>query len=459
VSKSVLGDDPFAAGGTTIDEPGPKQAKKATAKKATAKKATAKKATAKKATAKKAAAKKAAAKKAPAKKAPAKKAPAKKAPAKKATVRKAASPPRPPLPTVDGASARRASKATATLGEAPAPAEAAQVTGAGLDPEASVSTPNTSLAGELRRIEQHVVQRLSGSPVKSADKQVSLLDRIGQLLDAETYRGWLSGLMMRNRSDRVDDFGLDPVYAENWRPLLDFLYQSYWRVETSGLENLPDNGRALIVANHSGTLPYDGAMLMFAVRYNHPAHRDIRPLVEDFVFHFPFIGVALNRIGCVRACQENAERLLANEQVVAVFPEGIKGIGKLYRRRYQLQRFGRGGFVQLALKTRSPIIPAAVVGAEEVHPMLAKVTWLAKYLGIPYIPITPTFPWLGAAGAIPIPSKWSIRFGEPMDLAGQYGPDAHHDRILVNRLTEQVRSTIQTMVDESLLGRRSVIFG
>jgi 1-acyl-sn-glycerol-3-phosphate acyltransferase len=265
--------------------------------------------------------------------------------------------------------------------------------------------------------------------------------------------------MMRNRSDIVDDFGLDPVYAENWRPLLDFLYQSYWRVETTGMENLPDHGRALIVANHSGTLPYDGAMIMYAVRYNHPAHRDIRPLVEDFVFHFPFIGVALNRIGCVRACQENAERLLANEQVVAVFPEGIKGIGKLYRRRYQLQRFGRGGFVKLALKSRAPVIPTSVVGAEEVHPMLAQVTWLAKYLGIPYIPITPTFPWLGLAGAVPMPSKWYIRFGEPMDLASQYGAEAHQDRILVNRLTEEVRSTIQGMVDETLLARRSVIFG
>jgi 1-acyl-sn-glycerol-3-phosphate acyltransferase len=264
---------------------------------------------------------------------------------------------------------------------------------------------------------------------------------------------------MRTRSDVVDDFGLDPIYAERWRPLLEFLYHSYFRVEAVGMDNLPDHGRALIVSNHSGTLPLDGAMIMFAVRFCHPAHRDVRPLVEDFVFHFPFLGVAMNRIGCVRACQENAERLLDGDQVVAVFPEGIKGIGKRYGERYQLQRFGRGGFVKLALKCRAPVIPAAVIGAEEAYPMLTKVTWLAKYIGIPYIPITPTFPWLGPAGAIPLPSKWTIRFGEPMDLAGKHGVDAHNDRILVNRLTEQVRSTIQTMVDDSLSARRSIIFG
>jgi len=200
-------------------------------------------------------------------------------------------------------------------------------------------------------------------------------------------------------------------------------------------------------------------MIMYAVRFCHPAHRDIRPLVEDFVFHFPYLGVAMNRIGCVRACQENAERLLESDQVIAVFPEGIKGIGKRYSKRYQLQRFGRGGFIKLALRSQAPIIPAAVIGAEEIYPMLTKVTWLAKYLGIPYVPITPTFPWLGPIGALPIPTKWTIRFGEPIDIAGRHGQDAYQDRILVNKLTETIRSTIQAMVDDTLSSRRSIIFG
>jgi 1-acyl-sn-glycerol-3-phosphate acyltransferase len=169
--------------------------------------------------------------------------------------------------------------------------------------------------------------------------------------------------------------------------------------------------------------------------------------------------VFLNRIGCVRACQENAERLLQQDRVVAVFPEGIQGIGKLYQNRYQLQRFGRGGFIKLALKNRTPIIPTAVVGAEEIHPMLTKVTWLAKYLGIPFVPVTPTFPWLGPLGLVPLPSKWIIRFGEPIDLSADHEPEAHQDRLLVSRLTEQVRSRIQGMVDEILAARRSVIFG
>ena len=469
MAKSVLGDDPFAAGDRTPGDQG-RAAKKARAKKKTAKKAPTKK--------------KSAAKKAPAKKAPAKKAPAKKT-AKKARAGKPATPANSDRPTggaapasppvaptlrkpagpgavplvIDGAAARRAARATATLGEAPPEATPAPLSGHGIDPEAGRRPVHSgSLVDELRRIEHHVTRRPRDA-MQPAVRGPSLLDRVGQMMRPDTYRAWLSGWKMRTRSDVVDDFGLDPVYAERWGKLLEFLYHSYFRVEAVGMDNLPDHGRALIVSNHSGTLPLDGAMIMYAVRFCHPAHRDVRPLVEDFVFHFPFLGMTMNRIGCVRACQENAERLLEGDQVVAVFPEGIKGIGKRYRERYQLQRFGRGGFVKLALKSGAPIIPAAVIGAEEAYPMLTKVTWLAKYLGIPYIPITPTFPWLGPAGALPLPSKWTIRFGEPMDLVGKHGTDAHNDRILVNRLTEQVRSTIQTMVDDTLSSRRSIIFG
>ncbi|MGZ3426528.1 MAG: 1-acyl-sn-glycerol-3-phosphate acyltransferase, partial [Polyangia bacterium] len=221
-------------------------------------------------------------------------------------------------------------------------------------------------------------------------------------------------LAMRDRSDVVDEFGRDPNVAAKVDPLLDFLYKTYFRVETRGLGHIPDEGRALIVANHSGTLPYDGAMIMHAVKQEHRAKREVRPLVEDFVFHFPYLGTLMNRIGGVRACPENAERLLTQDQLVAVFPEGIKGIGKLYKERYQLQRFGRGGFVKLALKCDAPIIPTAVVGAEEIHPMVTKVTWLAKSFGIPYLPITPTFPFFGAVGLVPLPTKWFIAFGEPL---------------------------------------------
>ncbi len=266
-------------------------------------------------------------------------------------------------------------------------------------------------------------------------------------------------LAMQGRADVVDEFGRDPTYTARVAPLLELLYTRYFRVTTIGIDRVPDTGRALLVANHSGTLPYDGAILMHAMRREHPARRDVRPLIENAVFHFPYLGTFINRIGGVRACQENAERLLSKDQVVAVFPEGSKGIGKLFKERYQLQRFGRGGFVKLALRSRTPIVPVAIVGAEETHPMLSRFGWLARSVGIPYIPVTPTFPLLGPLGLLPLPSKWSITFGEPLDLAAEYGPEAASDRILVGRLAEQIRGQMQDMIDEQLAKRRSILFG
>lgn len=270
------------------------------------------------------------------------------------------------------------------------------------------------------------------------------------------WRRWRA-LAMWGRSDVVDDFGRDPRATARWEWLFEFLYSRWFRVHATGLENIPGRGRALLVANHAGTLPYDSAMVMHAVRRDHPSRRDVRPLVEDTVFHLPWLGPIMNRIGGVRADPANAERLLEKDELVAVFPEGEKGMGKLWKDRYRLQRFGRGGFVKLALRTRSPIIPVAVVGAEEAAPMLGKVTWFAKNIGIPWIPVTPTFPWLGPAGLLPLPSKWQVQFGEPIDLQaaglGNAGPDAADDRLLVNRLADQIRTQIQTMI-EGLLGQR-----
>ena len=255
-------------------------------------------------------------------------------------------------------------------------------------------------------------------------------------------------LAMFGRSDVVDDFGRDPKATARWEPFFEFLYSKWFRVSTSGVENVPSTGRALLIANHSGTLPYDSAMVMHAVRRDHPARRDVRPLIEDAVFHLPFLGPMMNRVGGVRACPENAERLLAKNELVAVFPEGVKGMSKLWRDRYRLQRFGRGGFVKLALRTRAPIIPVAVVGAEEAMPMLAKITWFAGSVDIPWVPVTPTFPALGPIGLMPLPSKWMVRFGKPVDVAAEYGPEAADDRLLVNRLADQIRATIQDMVDD-----------
>jgi 1-acyl-sn-glycerol-3-phosphate acyltransferase len=296
----------------------------------------------------------------------------------------------------------------------------------------------------------------SGGP--DGDGDATVFDTAREFLSSEFYMRKWGRLGMRNRSEEVDDFGFDPVYEERVMPIFNFLYDRYFRVECRGVGNIPPEGRCLIVGNHSGTIPYDGAMLKVAVKKEHPKPRDVRWLAEDFIFHFPFLGSFSNRIGAVRACQENAERLLRQEALVAVFPEGIKGIGKLFKDRYKLQRFGRGGFIKLCLRTNTPVVPVAVVGAEETHPMLLRVHSLADMLGLPYIPVTPTFPWLGPLGLLPAPTKWKIVFGEPQSFEG-YGPEAADDEILVGQLAEQVRGTIQAMLDRTVGERHSVWFG
>jgi 1-acyl-sn-glycerol-3-phosphate acyltransferase len=289
----------------------------------------------------------------------------------------------------------------------------------------------------------------------------SVFDTARELLSSDFYLRKWGRLAMRGRSEEVDDFGFDPIYDAKLKPLLDFLYTKYFRVETTGIGNVPSTGRCLLVANHSGTLPLDGVMIKAAVKREHAgtgAPRDVRWLTEDFIYHMPYLGSAMNRLGAVRACQENAERLLAKEQLVAVFPEGVKGIGKLFAERYRLQRFGRGGFIKLCLRTGTPIVPVAVTGAEETNPLLFKIEHLSKALGVPYVPVTPTFPLLGPLGLLPAPTKWRIQFGEPLDLSA-HGPEAADDEILVGKLGERVRATIQGMLDRSVGARKSVFFG
>ncbi|HZU84605.1 MAG TPA: lysophospholipid acyltransferase family protein [Polyangiaceae bacterium] len=279
-----------------------------------------------------------------------------------------------------------------------------------------------------------------------------------EFLSTDFYLRQWGRLGLRNRSEEVDEFGYDPVYEQRLQPVFDFLYDKYFRVEVHGMGHVPGEGRCLLVANHSGVLPVDGVMLRLAVRREHPEHRNVRWLAEDAVFHFPFLGSFTNRIGAVRACQENAERLLGQGALVAVFPEGTKGIGKPFRQRYKLQRFGRGGFVKLCLRTRTPVVPVAIVGSEEANPVLARIEYLTKVLGVPFLPVTPTFPLLGPVGLLPAPTKWKVFFGEALALDG-YGAEASEDEILVGRLAERVRGEIQAMLDRALAERRSVWFG
>jgi 1-acyl-sn-glycerol-3-phosphate acyltransferase len=257
----------------------------------------------------------------------------------------------------------------------------------------------------------------------------------------------------------VDDFGFDPDLTDHvLLPPLRPIYDKWFRVETRGLDNVPDTGGALIVANHSGTIPVDALMTTLALHDHHPAHRHVRLLAADLVFTLPVVAPLARKGGNTLACNADAERLLTSGELVGVFPEGFKGIGKPFSERYKLQRFGRGGFVSAALRTGTPIIPCSIVGAEEIYPMVGNAKTLARALGMPYLPVTPLFPWLGPLGAIPLPSKWIIEFGEPIETADLGGPAAAEDPMLVFNLTDQVRETIQSTLYTLLMQRRSVFF-
>ena len=279
------------------------------------------------------------------------------------------------------------------------------------------------------------------------------------LVSAYLLRSQTASMRRRMVGDyELDDFGRDAAFLGVVMPLAQALYDSYWRVEVIGAQNIPDSGRGLLVSNHSGVLPFDGAMLGLAVYNETPSNRLMRGLVASWFPTLPFVSIFLQKIGGAQASPHNAELLLERDELVAVFPEGIKGVGKLYRDRYQLQRFGRGGFIRVALRTGAPIIPVAVTGAEEIYPMIAQLAPLAHLLGMPFFPITPLFPWTGPLGFLPLPSKWWIEFGEPIDVE-QYGPRAAANPAIVARLTEQVRSTVQQMLLKRLAQRRSVFLG
>jgi 1-acyl-sn-glycerol-3-phosphate acyltransferase len=229
--------------------------------------------------------------------------------------------------------------------------------------------------------------------------------------------------------------------------------EKWFRIEVRGIENIPGEGGALVVSNHSGTLPLDGLMTM-SVIHDH-AGRSLRPLGADLIFRTPFVSALARRSGATLACQEDAERMLRGGELVGVWPEGFKGIGKPYSERYKLQRFGRGGFVSAALRTQVPIVPLSVVGAEEIYPLIANVPGLAKLLGFPYLPITPLFPWFGPLGMVPLPSKWLLEFGEPI-RTDELDDNAADDPMLVFNVTDQVRETIQSTLYSLLMQRQSV---
>lgn len=324
-------------------------------------------------------------------------------------------------------------------------------------PPQGVALPRVSAdVSELAPV--RVVQRPSAlaeesrrAPAATPDDMTGWQDRLEEFFDF-LYRR-LTG------EYTVDEFGFDADFTDNVvMPLLRPLYQRWFRVETIGMSNVPTDGGALVVANHSGTLPMDGLMTMAALRDHHPTGRHLRALGADLVFRTPMIGSTARKAGVTLACNPDAERLLRNGELVGVWPEGFKGVGKLWKDRYKLQRFGRGGFVSAAIRTGVPIIPCSIVGAEEIYPLVADLKPVARLFGLPYFPVTPTFPLLGPLGAVPLPSKWYIEFGEPIRTDTYDVADAD-DPMLVFNLTDQVRENIQQTLYRLLAQRRNAFSG
>jgi 1-acyl-sn-glycerol-3-phosphate acyltransferase len=228
-------------------------------------------------------------------------------------------------------------------------------------------------------------------------------------------------------------------------------------VQIRGLEHVPSDGAALVVANHSGTLPMDAVMLQAGLHDEHPAGRNLRLLGADLVYEVPLLSTMARKGGHTRASPANAHALLRAGELVGVFPEGFKGIGKPFAERYQLRRFGRGGFAATAIRAQVPLVPCAIVGAEEIYPMIGNAKPVAELLRLPYFPITPTFPWLGPLGVVPLPSRWIIEFCPPV-LTNGYEPGCEDDPAVIADLSGRVRGTIQRKLDD-LLDERGPAFG
>jgi 1-acyl-sn-glycerol-3-phosphate acyltransferase len=318
-----------------------------------------------------------------------------------------------------------------------------------------VPDPVASPPAPARTEERHPLAGIPGGDWLAAFQQAAL-EVFGDQWELQLAR-FLAFLRRRVTGDYVvDEYGFDQEVTQRFfmaalRPIA----EKWFRIEVRGIDNIPAVGGALVVSNHSGTIPVDGLMTMVSI-HDHTG-RFLRPLGADLVFQMPIVSSLARKGGATLACSEDAERMLRGGELVGVWPEGFKGIGKPYAERYKLQRFGRGGFVSAALRTGVPIVPLAVVGAEEIYPLVGNIPGLARVLGVPYLPITPFFPLLGPLGLVPLPSKWLLEFGEPI-RTDDYDGGASEDPMLVFNVTDQVRETIQQTL-YSLLMQRESVFG
>jgi len=274
----------------------------------------------------------------------------------------------------------------------------------------------------------------------------------------EDFRALLPGVEPERQ---VSDWGR----SERFEGLLDrtvveFAYRYWFRVEVEGIENVPSEGGALLVSNHAGALPPDAPMIAKAIREEHPRPRPVHLTVEHFFKGYPLFSLIVSKMGGVAAHPANVHRLLFDEQqLVLVFPEGRKGTEKLYKDRYRLQRFGRGGFVEAAMRARAPLVPVAVVGAEESAPVFAQLKLMQRLTGFLYFPLTPTFPHFGILGMFGyLPAKFRIRFLEPI-RTDDLGDEPWRDKALVQDIARDIRGLISENLVDMLGKRRSVWLG
>ncbi len=251
----------------------------------------------------------------------------------------------------------------------------------------------------------------------------------------------------------ADPFGLDPELRQRILPAVRFLHDRYWRVEVTGAHYVPASGPVLLVSNHSGAVPFDGAMIVTALELHR--QRTLRFLYDRFVENLAPVAAFYNKVGGAVATRENAVTLLRMGEALLVFPEGVPGVAKPFGDRYRLRAFSPG-FARLALALDVPIVPVAVVGAEEIYPVVGRAEGVGRFFGMPYVPVTPFFPLLGVLGALPLPTKWFIRFGKPIRLVVEEGEvrwqRARHEAM-------RLRRRVQSMVVRLTRRRRSVFFG
>ncbi|MGH2714136.1 MAG: 1-acyl-sn-glycerol-3-phosphate acyltransferase [Thermoleophilaceae bacterium] len=279
---------------------------------------------------------------------------------------------------------------------------------------------------------------------------------VGTLVRADGLKPHLPGV---EPDRRLNDWGRSERVEEVFdATVVEFFYRYWFRVEVEGIENLPAAGGAMLVSNHSGALPPDAPMIAKAISEEHPHPRQLHVTVENFFRGYPGFSMLIPKIGCVTAHPANVHRLLYDEeQLVLVFPEGRKGTEKLYKDRYRLRRFGRGGFVEAAMRARAPIVPVCVVGAEEAAPVFAQLGLFKRLTGLIYFPITPTFPHFGLLGMLGyLPAKFKIRFLEPLHFDEE---GLHEDKALVQTVSHDIRARIQENLWDMVARRKSVWFG